>query len=80
MPRGVAAMPRGVAAMPRGVAAMAAARSPRHPPQRFAGWTVGGSGSGRQPARRCPLGGEHGRGTHPERGVRTALVVVLLPV
>ena len=55
-------------------------RARRGTPQRFAGWTVGGSGSGRQPARRCPLGGEHGRGTHPERGVRTALVVVLLPV
>ena len=37
------------------------------------------SGGGRE-RRRGPRGGERGRGAHPERGVRPALVVVLAPV
>ena len=68
---------------PSGVAAkskrMVAARSPRHP-----GWVPRCgkrevSGGGRE-RRRGPRGGERGRRTHPERGVRPLLVVVLAPV
>ena len=62
-----------------GEAAMVAARSPRHP-----GWVPRRgerevSGGGRE-RRRGPRGGERGRRTHPERGVRPLLVVVLAPV
>ena len=35
---------------------------------------------GREHARRGPLGGEHGRGAHPERRVGPPEVVVLAPV